>query len=94
MLQMAKLQQMTVFDGRHFVRHLLICNRICVKLLQLMRSVSMHNLVKKVSVLKMVELQPIITLHGSHLVRDLGICNRICINHVQLMCAVITRKIR
>ena len=32
---------------RHFVRHLGICNRICVKLLQLMFAVITHNSVKK-----------------------------------------------
>ena len=36
-----------VFHGRHFVRHLGICYRICVKLLELMCAVIMHNLVKK-----------------------------------------------
>ena len=32
-----------VFHGRHFVRHLGICNPICVKLPQLMCAVIMHN---------------------------------------------------
>ena len=36
-----------MFDSRHFVRHLGICNRICVNLLQLMCAVIMHNSVKK-----------------------------------------------
>ena len=36
-----------VFHGRHIVRHLGICNRICVKLLQLMYTVLTHNSVKK-----------------------------------------------
>ena len=35
-----------VFRGRRFVRHLEICNRICVKLLQPMCTVIVHNLVK------------------------------------------------
>ena len=35
-----------VFHGRHFVRHLEICNRICVELLQLMSGVITHNSVK------------------------------------------------
>ena len=33
---MAELQAITVFHGRHFVRFLVICNPICVKLLQIM----------------------------------------------------------
>ena len=41
------LQPIIVFHGRHFVRHLGICNRICVKLLQLMCAVTTHNLVKR-----------------------------------------------
>ena len=32
---MAELQPIIVFHGRHFVRHLGICNLICVKLLEL-----------------------------------------------------------
>ena len=35
---------------RHFVRHLWICNSICVKLLQLMCAVITHNSVKKRSI--------------------------------------------
>ena len=49
---MAELQLIIVFNGRHFVRHLGICYRICVKLLQLMCAVIMHNSVKnEVSIL-------------------------------------------
>ena len=33
---MAELEPIIVFHGRHFVRHLGICNPICVKLLQIM----------------------------------------------------------
>ena len=44
---MTELQPIIVFHGRHFVRHLLICNQICVKLLQLMTYVITHNSVKK-----------------------------------------------
>ena len=36
-----------MFHGRHFVRHLGICNHICAKLLQLMSGVITHNSVKK-----------------------------------------------
>ena len=46
---MAELQPIIVFHGRHFVRHLRICNRICVKLVQLMCAVITHNLVEKPS---------------------------------------------
>ena len=35
------------FHGRHFIRHLGICNPICVKFLQLMFGVIAHNSVKK-----------------------------------------------
>ena len=43
---MAELQAIVVFHGRHFVRHLGICNSICVKLLQIMSSV-MPRILKK-----------------------------------------------
>ena len=43
---MAKLQPIIVFHGRHFVRNLGICYRICIKLLQLMCAVIAHNLVE------------------------------------------------
>ena len=41
------LQPIILIRGRHFVRHLGICKRICVNLLQLMSGVIMHNSVKK-----------------------------------------------
>ena len=44
---MTELQPIIVFHGRHFVRHLEIFNRICVKILQLMCAVITHNQVKK-----------------------------------------------
>ena len=43
---MAELQPIIVFHGRHFVRHLGICNPIRVKLLQVMSGVIMRNLTK------------------------------------------------
>ena len=43
---MAELQPIIVFHGRHFVRHLVICNPICVKLLQVMSGVILHNVKK------------------------------------------------
>ena len=36
---MAELKPIIVFHGRHFVRHLGICNKICIKLIQLMCAV-------------------------------------------------------
>ena len=44
---MVELQSIVVFHGCHFVRHLEICNRICVKLLQLMWAVIRRNSVRK-----------------------------------------------
>ena len=44
---MAELQPIVVFNGRHFVRHLGICNPIYVNLLPLMCGVITHNSVKK-----------------------------------------------
>ena len=43
---MAELRPIIVFHGRHFVRHLGICNPICVKLLQAMSGVIPRNLKK------------------------------------------------
>ena len=40
---MAELRSIIVFHGRHFVRHLGICNPICVKLLELMSGVIPRN---------------------------------------------------
>ena len=47
---MAEVQPIIVFRGRHFVRHLGICNRICVKLLQIMSGVIQRNLKNDVSI--------------------------------------------
>ena len=44
---MAELQLIIVFHGRHFVRHLKICNRNCVKLLQLICALITHNSMKR-----------------------------------------------
>ena len=46
---MIKFQSIIVFHGRHFVRHLGVCNRILVNLLELMAGVNTHNSVKKQS---------------------------------------------
>ena len=47
---MAELQPILVFHARHFVRHLAICNPICVKLLQVMFGVISRNLKNHVSI--------------------------------------------
>ena len=44
---MAELRPNIVFHGRHFVRHLGICNPICVKLLLVMSGVIPSNLKKR-----------------------------------------------
>ena len=44
---MTESQLIIVFHGRHFVRHLGICNPICVKLLQIMSGVISRNLKQK-----------------------------------------------
>ena len=44
---MAELQPIIVPHGRHFFRHLAICNLTCVKLLQLMCAAIAQNSVKK-----------------------------------------------
>ena len=44
---MAELQPITVLHSRHFVRHLGICNPICVKLLQVISGVITSNLKEK-----------------------------------------------
>ena len=44
---MAALQPIIVFHIRHFVRHVGICSRIYVKLLQLLSGIITHNSVKK-----------------------------------------------
>ena len=44
---MVELRPIIVFHGRHFVRHLGICNPICVKLLQAMSGVIPRNWKKK-----------------------------------------------
>ena len=44
---MAELQPNIVFHGRHFVRHLGICNPICLKFLQVMSGIILNNLKEK-----------------------------------------------
>ena len=46
---MAELLPTIVFHGGHFVRHIGICNPICVKLLQIMSGVIPRNLKKTTS---------------------------------------------
>ena len=47
---MDESQPIIVFHGRHFVRHLGICNPICVKLLRVMSGVIPRNLKNEVSI--------------------------------------------
>ena len=47
---MAELQSIIAFHGRHFVRHLRICNPICVKLLQGMSGVIPSTIKNDVSI--------------------------------------------
>ena len=44
---MVELRPIIVFHGLHFVRHLGICNPICIKLLQVMFGVISSNLKRK-----------------------------------------------
>ena len=44
---MTKLQPIVVFHGRHFFRHLEICNAICVKLFKIIAGVIPHNFEEK-----------------------------------------------
>ena len=44
---MHELQPNIVFHGRHFVRHIRICNTICVRLLQVMSGVIPRNVKKR-----------------------------------------------
>ena len=46
---MTEIQPIIVFHGRHFVRHLEICNPICIELLQIMSGVIPRNLKKTTS---------------------------------------------
>ena len=44
---MVDIQLIIALRGRHFVRHLEGCNRICVNLIQVMLAVITYNLIKK-----------------------------------------------
>ena len=87
---MAELQPIIVFHGRHFVRHLEICNHISVKLLLLMFAVITHNSVKKRRGWVTVNYM----FHVRHFVRHLGICNPICVKLLQIMSGVIPRNLK
>ena len=64
----------------YFVRHLGICNQICVKLLQLMCAVITHNLVKnEVSILINGWVTANYSVSCRNFIRHLAICNPICI---------------
>ena len=53
---MAELRPIIVFHGRYFVRHVGICNPICVKLVQVMSGVIQRNLKKPTSLSQTVFL--------------------------------------
>ena len=78
--------------GRHFVRHLGICNPICIKLLQLMSGVITHNSVKTTKSILINGWVIASYVSGRHFVRHLGICNHICAQLLQLMSGVITHN--
>ena len=54
---MTELQSIIVCHGRHFVRHLGICNPICVELLEIMPGVIPRNLRKITSLSQTVFLR-------------------------------------
>ena len=62
---MAEVQPIIVFHGRHFVRHLGICNPICVKLLHVMSGVISSKL-KKTTSLSQTVLPAEIQKRGIH----------------------------
>ena len=81
--------------GRHFVRHLGICNPICIKLLQLMSGVITHNSVKKRSLILISGwVTAKYSVHGRHFARHFGICNQICVKLLQVMSGVIPRNLK
>ena len=73
-----------MYHGRHFVRHLGICNQIGVKLLQLMCAVITHNSVKKGSLYinKWLSYCQLV-FHGRHFVR-----HPICVKLLQIMSSI------
>ena len=93
---MVENQAMITFRSHHFVRHLGICNQICVKLPQLMWAVITRNSVKRQFhyINKWFELQSIIAFRGRHFVRHLGICNRICVKLLQIVFGVIPCNVK
>ena len=61
---MAELQPIIVFHGRHFVRHLGICNPICIKFLQITSDVIPRNLKKTTALSQTVFLRFINAAYG------------------------------
>ena len=87
---MAELRPIIVFHGRHFVRHLGICNRIYINLLQQVCAVITRNSVEKNEVSILInKLQPVTGFNSRHIVRHLEICNPICVKLLQVMSGVI-----
>ena len=78
---MVELQPIIAFSGRHFVRHLGINNRICVKRIPLMCAVIAHNSVKKEVVILINDRDTTDYSTSRPLfVRHRGGCNRIGVN--------------
>ena len=89
---MAELQPIIVFYSGHFVRHLGICNRICVNLLQHMSGVITHNSVKKNKVSLLINgwVTAKYSFSRPQFVCHLGICNPI----LQVMYGVIPSNLK
>ena len=91
---MTELQSIIVFHGSHFVRHLGICNPICVKLLQIMSGVILRNIKKRRLYLKTF---PEVHKRGTHTHRQIdthddGIRRKKmqCIEFRLIRCPVVT----
>ena len=78
---MAEIQPIIVIQGRHFVRHLGICNLICAKLVHLMCAAITYNSVKKRSpyINKWLSYSQLYSFYDRHFVRHLRISNPICV---------------
>ena len=92
---MAELQLIIVFHCRHFVRHLGICNRICIKL-YISRALLLRTIRWKNEVTMLINgcFTSNYSVDGRHVVRHLEICNPMCVKLLQVMSGVIWRKIK
>ena len=83
---MAELHPIILIHGRYFVRHLEICNRICVKLRQLMCAVITYNSVQN-------EVTAIYSVYATMLFAILELVIRFVPNSYRL-CPVLFRAIK